>query len=186
MKKIVSAFLIVCFILVPVISFADETDYSYLENMTVKELKDLRNAIDELLGEAAADEETASYDIENITEEERFAADAIMLFMEGLEKPESLEINTIYVSIEEMKGNKLYSICMEATVNDKYDMPDTDLYRFMLMVDNGKNYEDEMESVKERFPDSSPFLTASSVPAKGDYKELNPDKILQIIKAKQQ
>lgn len=169
----------------PVISFADEVDYSYLEDMTVKELKDLRTAIDELLA-GAADEETASYDIENITEEERFAADAIMLFIEELEKPESLEINHIYVSIEERKETMFYNICMEATVNNKYDIPNTDLYRFVLMVDNGKNYEEEMGSVKDRFPDSSPFLTTSSVPAKGDYKELNPDKILQIIKAKQQ
>ena len=47
---------------------ATEKDYSYLEDMTVKELKDLRNAINELLGdeEKTEDNKGTSVTLENI------------------------------------------------------------------------------------------------------------------------
>ncbi len=52
MKKSVIALVIaVCLIALPVSVLAEETDYSYLEEMSVKELKELRNAINEILGD---------------------------------------------------------------------------------------------------------------------------------------
>ena len=54
MKKVVALLTAVCLSITPVTVFAEETDYSYLEDMSVKELRELRDAINEILGEDSA------------------------------------------------------------------------------------------------------------------------------------
>ena len=51
-KRLIALMMATCMAMAPVSCFAeDETDYSYLEDMTVNELKDLRDAINEILGD---------------------------------------------------------------------------------------------------------------------------------------
>ena len=50
-KRLIALMTVVCLAAVPVSVVAEETDYSYLEDMSVKELKELRDAINEILGD---------------------------------------------------------------------------------------------------------------------------------------
>lgn len=70
MKKMVAVVMALCLVAAPVSCFAeDETDYSYLEDMTVKELKALRDAINEILGdEKNSDTEESSNENKNVVE----------------------------------------------------------------------------------------------------------------------
>ena len=63
-KRIVTLMTVVCLTAAPLCVTAEETDYSYLEDMSVRELKELRNEIDKILG----DEETISSVTEGIEE----------------------------------------------------------------------------------------------------------------------
>ncbi len=56
MKKICSVLLAVYLITIPIYVYAENTDYSYLEDMSVKELRALRDAIDDLLGDEKSKE----------------------------------------------------------------------------------------------------------------------------------
>ncbi len=50
-KRLIALMAAACLVVAPMSVLAEETDYSYLEDMTVKELKALRNAINEILGD---------------------------------------------------------------------------------------------------------------------------------------
>lgn len=64
MKKIVCIILVICLVM-PVTCFASNTKYDYLEDMTVKDLKELRNAINSIIGQ----------EVPEITEEPETAKD---------------------------------------------------------------------------------------------------------------
>ena len=59
MKKLTAILLAMCLAACPAACLAEETDYSYLEDMSVKELKALRNAIDNILSSEDAGVATA-------------------------------------------------------------------------------------------------------------------------------
>ena len=50
-KRLIALMAAVCLVIAPMSVPAEETDYSYLEDMSVKELKALRDAINEILGD---------------------------------------------------------------------------------------------------------------------------------------
>lgn len=68
-KGIVALVTAVCLTVVPVSVMAEETDYSYLEDMSVKELRELDAAIHKLLGDGGSDE-TQDISVETETEPE--------------------------------------------------------------------------------------------------------------------
>ena len=51
-KRLVALMTVACLSVAPMSVLAEETDYSYLEEMSVKELKELRDAINEILGDS--------------------------------------------------------------------------------------------------------------------------------------
>lgn len=103
-KRLLSLLMSVCLILLPMSVFAEDTDYSYLEDMSVKELKALRDAINDILGDdggnSSEDEKSdSSSEIDLSTwNNENFASLAVILLQEKvLIDPYSLEINEINV-----------------------------------------------------------------------------------------
>ena len=53
-KRLVALMTAVSLVVAPVVVMAEKTDYSYLEDMSVKELKELRNEINKILGDNGA------------------------------------------------------------------------------------------------------------------------------------
>lgn len=59
-KRWVALMTAVCLVVAPMSVAAEETDYSYLEEMSVKELKELRDVINELLGDGGGNSSSTS------------------------------------------------------------------------------------------------------------------------------
>lgn len=92
-KRIIAATLLATSLtLFPIMATATETDYSYLEDMSVKELKALDAAIHEILGNDTANEEEPK----ELTGIEKGAIIAVDYLKSILKSPASLKIEEIY------------------------------------------------------------------------------------------
>ena len=100
-KRLVALMAAVCLAVVPVSVLAEETDYSYLEDMSVKELKELRDAINEILGDGESSETTSTeteykdeYGNKLSIDKEPYkhVIEKIQAFKEDLYNPYSLEL----------------------------------------------------------------------------------------------
>ena len=60
-KRLVALMTAVCLAVAPVSVLAEETDYSYLEDMSVKELKELRDEINKILGDEGASSSVSEF-----------------------------------------------------------------------------------------------------------------------------
>lgn len=60
MKKIIAILIVVCFSLIPVTVFAEPIERSDLEEMSVKELKELRDMINDILGDGGGSSSSTS------------------------------------------------------------------------------------------------------------------------------
>ena len=98
-KGMVSLITAACLAVAPVSVFAEETDYSYLEDMSVKELKELRDAINEILGDGGEtdNEKTEQKQSIDLTEMSSVNVAALTMTMmhEALSDPYSIEWNEI-------------------------------------------------------------------------------------------
>ncbi len=104
MKKRILALLTATVMAVTPISVMaeEETDYSYLEDMSVKELRALRAAINELLGDEEGTGEDNTEETEEVetTEEEKCAKTALDYVRSILTNSEKLEVESVYYVID--------------------------------------------------------------------------------------
>lgn len=92
--RLITLLLFISIFVLSITVLAEETDYSYLEDMTVKELKELRNAIDKLLKE---DNETETeYEKIELTAEQDMIKNGYNAIKETLLDPESIIIYDCY------------------------------------------------------------------------------------------
>lgn len=93
-KRWVALLTAVCLVAAPMSALAEETDYSYLEDMSIKELRALRDAINELLGET---NETDNMEVTiELTNEEKLAVKAISALKDEVVDPSALSVNKLY------------------------------------------------------------------------------------------
>lgn len=70
-KRLIALIMAACLAMAPVICFAeDETDYSYLEDMSIKEIRALNEAIESLLAGEEVTEDIDTVDLEEMTVKE--------------------------------------------------------------------------------------------------------------------
>lgn len=101
-KRWIALLAAVCMVCSPVVTMAEETDYSYLEDMSVKELKALRNAINEILGDEEDVEETESIEVGELTEQEQFALECVKAYTNTLPNSKKFKLLDIWVDWEEL------------------------------------------------------------------------------------
>ncbi len=170
MKKRVIA--IICFALsfsLVVPAFAEETDYSYLEDMSIKELKELRAAIDKLLPPEDGNsqgKESNSNNMEFPAEDDngfalnidephyKMAIDACNAVVETLSNPDSFDLREIYHAVWIVKSSKkeIDKIVMCFTAENK--MGGTVKQYSLVSFENGN-----VDSVSNQGEDDGLFKT---------------------------
>lgn len=110
MRRIILALTVVTVLMVaPICLYAGETetDFSYLEDMSVKDLRALRDAINEILGDASSSDakitetefpsvDENGYEISENEEHYKLAIESVNMLYEALTDPDSLEIKEAY------------------------------------------------------------------------------------------
>lgn len=141
MKKLWFALaLTTCLVIMPVSVIAEETDYSYLEDMSVKQLKELRDAINKILGEennTAKSNSTEAEVTEEIFLDSKNAYDKLVYASEiGLNALADIYSAWYYGINEDIDNVSFYSYCADLNVSaydvqkgiEKYD----DFYAYVI------------------------------------------------------
>ncbi len=154
MKKIFALLISVCLFVIPVTAFAEEADYSYLEDMSVKELKALRDAINEILGDEDSFENSEPSEWEYLDAESEPYLSAIMLAnlcKSGLTSPKSFELkkvrwytgrkNKTYYYLEYSGMNKLGGV---ASTDVVFGIQDGNIIGYYLEYDDNRDIDSEV------------------------------------------
>lgn len=110
-KQVVALLVAILMVLTTMNAFAEETDtdYSYLEDMSVKELRKLRDKINELLGEESPGSQTQAetefpstdengYELSTSEEHYKMAIESVSQLKYSLKNPSSLEVQSVKYS----------------------------------------------------------------------------------------
>lgn len=192
MKKIIAILLTLCFVLVPITVFAEGTDYSYLEDMSIKELKELRDEINKLLGDNGSIEEIEEeLTEEELTEEEELAITVIDELANSLKNPHSLKLYHVYADIYKMTASDTtdYGVWVEYSATNGYGAEVENIIQFSILLPRP-----EYKTVKEAIDyykhlGSSLLKEENSIPDYvtgefGTHEELDADKILKEVMKK--
>lgn len=101
-RRVIALLTAVCLAAAPMSVLAeDKEDYSYLEDMSVKELKELRDAINEILGEDEKSDD--SNDDAELTNVEKSAVKALEALKDEVADPSALSVNKLYYGHQNIK-----------------------------------------------------------------------------------
>ena len=168
-KRQIALMAAVCLAVTPMSVFAEKTDYSYLEDMTVKELKELDAEIHKLLGsdvDNVAGEESSS-EKEEITNEDLAAIMVVKDVREKLKAPHSLEIYELAVK----KIQKEYYVHFNfAAQNSAGGMMETDGYYIVFYNEGAARIQSTLAILmsgdyREYFAENKKAFNASSIEA---------------------